>query len=154
MRWALLALLLLCQQDTELLLLRPQMQYPTALHSAVWEMVEGCTGRKYDGELQWAVADTIVGHPSGVMSYGVLIRRSDASPIAVIERAHWLNPGVLSHELVHLVGNGDEDSPAMRRCVMRIGVDMPIRTMSPEQLASVRERATIVRYEEPNREGL
>lgn len=142
MRWALLALLLLVpQQDAELLVLRPRLQYPTALHAAVLTMVEGCTGRQYNGRLQWATADTLASYPSGVMSYGVLLRRNDDSPLVIVQTPFFLNVAVLSHELVHLVANGDEVSPEMERCVMSIGLDMHERSLTPEQLESVRNRA-------------
>lgn len=142
MKWALLVLLLLVpQEDTELLVLHPQMMYPTALHSAVWDMVEGCTGRQYDGPLEWAAADTLVGYPSGAMAYGVLIRRENASPLIVIERPFFLSPSVISHEIVHLLSNGGEASPEMERCVMSVGLDMPERVLPSAQLESVRGRA-------------
>lgn len=142
--------------DTAFVIMGYERLEPTILHEAISVMVLGCIvawaetrpevreGLTRLPEIMWGAADTIAGLPTRHLAYGVSGVNDDGLGFATIENDFWLNPGVLSHEIAHLVGVR-EDSFLMERCVMPIGVGLPMRWVDEETMKSLIERGRIVR---------
>lgn len=133
--------------DSTMLVLDPVRRNPTRLHAALARMVADCVGATEPVIAEWVSATSIVGDPSGTMFYGILYRPAQPPfvPSLIFDRAYWYNVLVVTHELVHLIGGVRDGSPVLSACSMSGGVDLPERTVSPEELSALRDRAVVLR---------
>lgn len=100
---------------------------PTNMHQGLWYDVASCLGVVSVPDplrVTWVLADSIKGS-DGLLAYGL---SSWPDPAAIIvERGYWLHPGVVSHEVVHLLTGDESETSEGMRCVMRMASDLPLR---------------------------
>lgn len=132
--------------DTVALLVAYQVQVPTPIHIVVGGMVDICLERAgYERRVGpatvWASAELVVFLPSRAVLYGVAHTSTGPGDpdTVVIEERYWLNPSILSHELLHLAGLEHGDS-VMARCTIPTGVNYPTRELLPGALKELLSR--------------
>jgi len=101
-------------------LLGYQELLPTSLHIAIYHMVAKCMGREAALRVAaWGAADAIIDLDTGAQAYGATVMVTDTSAVVILERAHWLDARVISHEMIHIVGGlelGERTADPAWRC--------------------------------------
>lgn len=118
------------EPDTAYVLIRPRDIAPTPLHLAVRAMLRQCAGpERSERPLLVALADSIIGLPSGQLAYGIS-GPADSIAVLVLEAAYVHNAAVVSHELLHVAFGAGETSRLMRHCTLYVGSDLPERRVA------------------------
>ena len=120
---------LVAETDSAYVLLAPRRIIPTPLHLAVLEMLHRCAGKPVPTAFRVEVADSIIGLPTGRLSYG-LTGPVENGVLVVLETAFVHHAGVVSHELLHAAWRAPEDAAVMARCTMSVGTGLPFRRVS------------------------
>lgn len=81
-------------------------------HEGIWEDVKNCLASLgIEGAIdappvwyvRWSVADSLK-TADGFWAYGLTIYHDGAAPPEIIlEAPYWLNPGIISHEAIHVI---------------------------------------------------
>lgn len=100
-------------------------------HEGIWEDVRQCLGsRAADAPaswgVRWSLADSIRVE-DGFWAYGLTVWRQIGPPEIILEARWWLNPGIISHEAIHVMTQDSSHVGAAWLCVMPTYDPLPMR---------------------------
>ena len=94
--------------------------------------------------IQWFVADTLLGDPSGILSYGVTGWTEELDyRVVILEDNFWWDTYIISHEIIHVYGF-PEGHPALEYCSLLTGLQHPVRLVPIDSLPVLRNRAEAI----------
>lgn len=103
---------------------------PEPFHRMIWEETAACLGADPVRPIEsvaWAVADSIITF-DGYLAYGISFMPFGRPPRdIIIERSHWHNPGIISHEAIHVLANTYDHTGPEWGCELPSPVALPLR---------------------------
>jgi len=136
----------LTTQDVQFLFMGLRPRPTTQVHESIIREMGLCLNMdtRELPSIQWFVADTIVGDPSGILSYGVTGWSEEMDyRVVILEDNFWWDAYIISHELIHVYGF-PEGHPILAYCSLRSGLQHPLRLIPTDSLLALRERAESV----------
>ena len=133
-------------QDVQFLFMGLRPRPTTQVHESIIREMGLCLNMdsRELPPLQWFVADTILGDPSGILSYGVTGWSEEMDyRVVILEDNFWWDSHTISHELIHVYGF-PEGHPIIAYCSLRSGLQHPVRLVPIDSLPALRERGEAV----------
>jgi hypothetical protein len=133
-------------QDVQFLFMGLRPRPTTQVHESIIREMGLCLNMdsRELPPLQWFVADTILGDPSGILSYGVTGWSEEMDyRVVILEDNFWWDSHIISHELIHVYGF-PEGHPTITYCSLRSGSQHPVRFVPIDSIPALRERAEAV----------
>lgn len=110
-------------------IVNPVQMIPTAFHEGVWNQVaQECIGLdeyRHVRSVRWFRADSIINETEGIVVYGLTALKPTGIHV-YIEKPHWDNPAVWSHEAGHAL-TLDMTEETAERCEFPSPVPLPVR---------------------------